>query len=75
MHPVYLYGTSVTIADTVMRDGKSIEHIGVSPDQIFLPSPADLVAHRDHVLSFAASLLGVQLTPDQAAKVFVREKP
>jgi carboxyl-terminal processing protease len=75
MHPVYLYGTSVTIADTVMRDGKSIEHIGVSPDQIFLPSPADLVAHRDHVLSFAASLLGIQLTPDQAAKVFVREKP
>ncbi|WP_348262717.1 S41 family peptidase [Telmatobacter sp. DSM 110680] len=75
MHPVYLYGTSVTIADTVMADGKSLEHIGVSPDQTFLPSPADLVAHRDHVLSFAASLLGVQINPDQAAKVFVREKP
>ncbi|MGZ5885086.1 MAG: S41 family peptidase [Burkholderiaceae bacterium] len=74
MHPVYFFGTSVTIADTVMEDGKSLEHIGVSPDQTFLPSAADLVAHRDHVLSFAASLLGVNLTPDQAAKVFVREK-
>jgi carboxyl-terminal processing protease len=75
IHPFYFYGTSVTIADTVMTDGKSLEHIGVSPDQTFLPSPADLVAHRDHVLSFAASLQGVQLTPEQAAKVFVREKP
>ena len=75
MQPFYFYGTSVTIADTVMADGKSLEHIGVSPDQTFLPSPADLVAHRDHVLSFAAGLQGVQLTPDQAAKVFVREKP
>jgi carboxyl-terminal processing protease len=75
MNPVYFYGTSVTVADTVMADGKSLEHIGVSPDQAFLPSPADLVAHRDHVLSFAASLLGVQITPDQAAKVFVRERP
>ncbi len=74
MNPVYFYGTSVTIADTVMADGKSIEHTGVSPDQTFLPSPADLVAHRDHVLSFGASLLGVQLTPDQAAKVFARQK-
>lgn len=74
MHPFYLYGTSVTIADTVMTDGKSLEHVGVSPDQTFLPSPADLVAHRDHVLSFGASLLGVQLTPDLASKVFVREK-
>ena len=38
MHPVYFYGTSVTIADTVMADGKSLEHIGVAPDQTFLPS-------------------------------------
>ncbi len=72
MNPWYFYGSSVTIADTVMTDGKSIERMGVQPDQAFLPSPADLAAHRDHVLSYAASLLGVQLTPDQASKVFPR---
>lgn len=75
MYRGYFYGTSVTVADTVMRDGKSLEHVGVQPDQVFLPSPADLAAHRDHVLSFAASLLGVQLTPEQAAKVFPHETP
>lgn len=75
MHPFYVYGTSVTIAEAIMADGKSLEHIGLQPDQVFLPSPADLAAHRDHVLSFAASLLGVQLTPDQAAKVLPRENP
>jgi C-terminal processing protease CtpA/Prc len=72
MKPPYFYGTSVTIADTVMADGKSLEHIGVQPDRVFLPSPTDLAAHRDHVLSYAASLLGVQLTPDQATRVFPR---
>jgi len=70
MRTAFFYGASVTIADTVMSDGKSIERVGVQPDQVFLPSPADLAAHRDHVLSFAASLVGVELTPDQAAKVF-----
>jgi C-terminal processing protease CtpA/Prc len=75
INPVYFYGASVTVADTVMADGKSVERIGVQPDQVFLPSPADIAAHRDHVLSFAASLVGVQLTPDQAAKVFPPEKP
>ncbi len=75
MSPMYFYAASVTIADTVMADGKSLERVGVQPDQVFLPSPADLAAHRDHVLSFAASLLGLQLSPDQAAKVFPRESP
>jgi C-terminal processing protease CtpA/Prc len=75
MNPMYFYGTSVTIADAVMSDGRSVERNGVQPDQVFLPSPSDLAAHRDHVLSYAASLLGVQLTPDQATKVFPREKP
>jgi C-terminal processing protease CtpA/Prc len=75
LNPPYFYGTSVTIGDAVMRDGKSLEHIGVQPDQVFLPSPADLATHRDHVMSFAASLLGVELTPEQAAKVFPHEGP
>jgi carboxyl-terminal processing protease len=75
MNPFYLYGASVTIADTVMSDGKSLERHGVQPDQIFLPSPADLAAHRDHVMSFAASLVGVELTPDQATKLFPRQSP
>jgi C-terminal processing protease CtpA/Prc len=75
MTPMYFYAASVTVADTVMADGKSLERLGVQPDQVFLPRAADLAAHRDHVLSFAASLVGLQLSPDQAAKVFPSERP
>ena len=75
INPVYYYGAFVTIADTVMADGKSLEHIGVEPDRTFLPTPADMSAHRDPVLSYAANLLGIQLTPENAAKLFARESP
>jgi C-terminal processing protease CtpA/Prc len=75
MNIAYIYGDSVTIADTVMRDGKSLEHIGVEPDRTSLPTAADLAAGRDPVLSSAANSLGVELTPEKAAKMFVRQKP
>jgi len=73
--PSFLYGDGVTIADTVMSDGKSLEKIGVEPDRVFLPSPSDLQAGRDPLLSYAAGLAGVTLTPEDAAKLFVRELP
>lgn len=71
--PVYIYGDSVTVGDTIMSDGKSLEHIGVEPDRITIPTAADLAAGRDPVLAFAASLANFKLSPEDAAKLFPSE--
>lgn len=64
------YGASVTDADIVMTDGKSLEHVGVTPDKPMLPTAADMAAGRDPVLAYAASLVGVKLEPDKAGTFF-----
>jgi len=64
------YAASVTIGDVRMSDGGSLEKIGVEPDEIVLPSPADLAASRDPVLARAIALAGGSLTPDQAGRLF-----
>ena len=60
------YGMQVTIADMVMSDGKSLERIGVTPDELLLPKPEDLAGKRDPVLARAAELLGANLDPAKA---------
>ena len=64
------YGASVTDADIVMTDGKSLERVGVVPDRLMLPTAADLAAGRDPVLAYAASLVGVKLDPAKAGALF-----
>jgi C-terminal processing protease CtpA/Prc len=63
-------GVSATEADLRMTDGKSLERVGVNPDKVVLPKPEDLATDRDPTLAFAAAELGVQLTPEQAGKLF-----
>ena len=70
MGRVVFYGVSITISDLIMSDGKSLEKIGVTPDAVRLPTPEDLAAGRDPVMSYAASLFGVTLDPVEAGKLF-----
>lgn len=67
---VIFYAVSVTDADLIMKDGRSLERIGVTPDELLLPTAVDMYKHHDPVMARAAELVGLKLTPEQAGKMF-----
>lgn len=67
---IILYAFSVTDADLIMKDGKSLEAIGVTPDELVFPTGADLAAGRDPVLARAAKLAGLDIDAVAAGKLF-----
>jgi C-terminal processing protease CtpA/Prc len=68
--PVIPYGVSITDADIVMTDGKSLERFGVTPEELMLPTAADLAAQLDPVLSRAAQIAGLNITAEKAGALF-----
>jgi carboxyl-terminal processing protease len=69
------YAASITEADLIMTDGKSLEHVGVLPDEMRVQSPADLAAGRDTVMVRAVVLGGGKMTPEAANQLFPHEWP
>jgi C-terminal processing protease CtpA/Prc len=67
---VVTYGISITDADLVMADGRSLERSGVTPDITLLPTPEDLAAGRDPVLALAVTMAGSAIDAAAAGKLF-----
>ncbi|HSL52787.1 MAG TPA: S41 family peptidase [Pyrinomonadaceae bacterium] len=70
LETVVFYGVSVTDADLIMADGKSLEGVGVSPEEILLPNAEDIRSQKDSVLSRAVAMAGGTLDPAEAGKLF-----
>lgn len=64
------YGVTVSTSDYVASDGTRPEGVGIVPDEVVLPSGADLAAHRDPVLARALARVGLTISPEDAGRLF-----
>jgi C-terminal processing protease CtpA/Prc len=65
---------SATYADVIMADGTKLERVGVTPDELILPSPQEMSLGHDPVLAHAASLAGITLDPKKAGGLFLTSR-
>ena len=64
------FAASISEAESIPPDGKGLERVGITPDELLLPTPQDLAAHRDPILVRAAALCGITLDPAKAGTLF-----
>lgn len=64
------FAISITNADVLMSDNKSIEHIGVIPDEPVIPTGADIAAGRDPAMAKAVELLGGKISAEEAGSFY-----
>lgn len=69
------YGLSITSANILMSDGKSLENTGVTPDLLMVPNARQIASGRDPVLSYAVESTGARLDPQEAGSLFPYEWP
>ena len=74
MDVVTFFTTSITVANLIMKDGKSLEKIGVTPDLTSIPGPKDVAVRRDIAMSKALETIGVKMAPEIAGTMFPIDK-
>jgi len=52
------FAMNLTMADVIMTDGKSLEHLGVAPQVHMIPTGAELAKGEDRILASALELFG-----------------
>jgi C-terminal processing protease CtpA/Prc len=62
----------VTISDVVMPDGGKLENVGVTPDDVVLPTGDDIATGSDPALAHALTFLGIPFTPKEAGALRLR---
>jgi C-terminal processing protease CtpA/Prc len=71
----YGYAFQVTTADVVMPDGKSLEGVGVTPDEVLLPTAEELAGNADPQLSRALLIAGAPVSSEKAGTLFPHVGP
>jgi hypothetical protein len=66
---------SITSANLLMTDGRSLEKVGVVPDILALPTASEIWAGEDPVLARAVTLAGGTMDATTAGKLFPYEWP
>ena len=74
MDRVVFYRFSISDAAITMADGSRLEDTGMTPAELMLPTAADLAAGRDPVLAHALALVNVEMSPEEAGRLFPKER-